>query len=72
MCVPVGFPGGTNGKESACQRERRKKGSLNSRIGKIPWGKTWQPIPVFWPRESPGQRSLAGYKSIGSQRVGHD
>ena len=28
--------------------------------------------PVFLPRESHGQRSLAGYKSSGLQRVGHD
>ena len=28
--------------------------------------------PVFLPREPHGQRSLAGYPSIRSQRVGHD
>ena len=27
---------------------------------KIPWGRTWQPTPVFLPRESSGQRSLVG------------
>ena len=26
-----------------------------------PWRRTWQPIPVFLPGESHGQRSLAGY-----------
>ena len=27
----------------------------------IPWRRAWQPISVFLPRESHGQRSLAGY-----------
>ena len=40
-------------------------------IGKILWRKKWQPIPVFSPGESQGQRILAGYRSIGSQRVRH-
>ena len=30
-------------------------------VGKIPWRGKWQPIPVFFPGESHGQRSLAGY-----------
>ena len=32
---------------------------------KIPWRRTWQPIPVFLPGESPGQRSLVGYSPWG-------
>ena len=36
-----------------------------------PLEKEWQPTPVFLPRESHGQRSLAGY-SHGVTRVGHD
>ena len=32
-----------------------------SRVRKIPWRRAWQPTPVFLPRESHGQRSLAGY-----------
>ena len=27
----------------------------------FPWRRKWQPTPVFLPRESHGQRSLAGY-----------
>ena len=27
--------------------------------GKIPWRRAWQPTPIFLPRESHGQRSLA-------------
>ena len=30
-------------------------------IGKIRWRREWQPIPVFFPGESHGQRSLEGY-----------
>ena len=29
-------------------------------VGKIPWRRKWQPIPVFLPGESHGQRSQAG------------
>ena len=34
-------------------------------VRKIPWRRKWQPIPVFLPGESHGQRSWVGY----SQRV---
>ena len=30
-------------------------------FGMIPWRREWQPIPVFLPGKSHGQRSLAGY-----------
>ena len=30
-------------------------------FGKNPWGREWQPIPVFLPGKRHGQRSLAGY-----------
>ena len=32
---------------------------------KTPWRRAWQPIPVFLPGESHGQRSLAGYSPGG-------
>ena len=41
-------------------------------IRKIPWRRARQPTPVFLPGESHGQRRLAAYWSIGSQRDGHD
>ena len=45
-----------------CRRPRFKPW-----VRKIPWGRKWQPTPVFFlPRESDGQRSLR------SQRVGHN
>ena len=38
-----------------------KRHGFNPLVRKIPWRRKWQPIPVFLPRESHGQRSLAGY-----------
>ena len=34
-------------------------------LGKIPWRREWQPIPVFLPGDSHGRRSLAGYSPWG-------
>ena len=34
---------------------------INPWVGKIPWRREWLPTPVFLPRESHGQGSLAGY-----------
>ena len=34
-------------------------------VGKILWRRKWQTTPVFLPRESHGQRSLAGYSPWG-------
>ena len=50
----LGFPGGSDSKESACSAGEQ---------GSIPesWRRAWQPTPVFLPGESHGQRSLAGY-----------
>ena len=36
---------------------------------KTPWRRAWQPSPLFLPGESHGQKSLVGYKSMGSQRM---
>ena len=34
-------------------------------VGKIPWRRKWQPIPVFLPGKFHGLRSLVGYSSWG-------
>ena len=34
-------------------------------VGKIPWRRDWQPIPLFLPGEFHGQLSLAGYSPWG-------
>ena len=48
----MGFPGGSGSKESACNAGDRSS---------ILWRRKWQPISVFLPGESHGQRILAGY-----------
>ena len=57
----VGFVGGANGKELACQCKRHKRRGFDPWVGKIPWKRAWQPTPVFLPEEFHGQRSLEGY-----------
>ena len=39
-----------------------------SRVGKIPWRRTWQPTPVFLPGKSHEQRSLVGYSPWGHKK----
>ena len=53
-----GFPGGSDGKESACNVGDP---GFTPWVGKIPWRRKWQPTSVFLPGKSYGQRSLAGY-----------
>ena len=52
------FPGSTSGKEPTCQCRRCR---FNPWSRKIPWRRASWPTPVFFPGESHGQRSLAGY-----------
>ena len=70
----IGFPGGTSGKEPACQSRRHKRCGFDPWVGKIPWRKAWQPTPVFLPGEPRGQRSLAAGEAhyTALHRVGHD
>ena len=63
--TPQGFPGGTSGKEPACQCKRYKKHTFSPWYGKIPWRREWLPTPVFLLKESQEQRSLAGYSPWG-------
>ena len=62
------FPGGSDGKESACQCRRSR---FDPWMRMIPWRREWLPTSVFLPGESHGQRNLVGYSSWGL-RVGHD
>ena len=68
----LGFPGGTSGKEPACQCRRRKRCEFDSWVGKIPWRRKWQPTSLFLPGESHGQKNLVGYSPWGRKRVGHN
>ena len=53
--VCLGLPLWLSGKESACNAEASRA------TGPIPWRKAWLLSPVFLPKESHGQRILAGY-----------
>ena len=67
-----GFPGGTSGKEPACQYRKHKRRGFDSWVGKIPWRRKWQPTPVFLPGEAPWTEEPGGLQSMGLQRVRHD
>ena len=63
MCCPTeGFPGGSDGEESACHAGDQ---GLIPGWRRFPWGREWQPTPVFWPGEFHGRGSLAGYSPQG-------
>ena len=64
--VFLGFPCGSAGKESACN-----KGDLGSipGLGRSPGGGHGNPTPVFLPGESHRQRSLAGYSPWGHKSL---
>ena len=62
---PLGA-GGSDCKESACQRKRL---GFDPWIGKIIWRRKWQLTPVFLPGKFQGHRSLAGYSPWSHERV---
>ena len=68
----MGFLGGASGKEPACQCRILKRCGLDPWVRKIPWRRAWQLALVVLLGGTHGQRSLVGYKSMGSQRVEHD
>ena len=45
--VYTGFPGGSSGKEAACQCRRIQRGGFDPWIGKIPWRWARKPTPVY-------------------------
>ena len=57
----LGAPWWLSAKESTCQCRRCRRLGFDPWVRKIPWKREWQPIPVFLPEKSHGQRSLVGY-----------
>ena len=45
-----------------------RRHEFNPWVGKIPWKRERQPIPVFLPRKLQGQKSLADYSPKGQKR----
>ena len=54
---------GTSGEESACQCRRCKAHCFETWVGKILWGRKWQPAPLLLPEKFHGQWNLAGYSA---------
>ena len=65
----LGFPGGSVSQKSACNAV--DLGSIPE-LGRSSWRRAWQPIPVFWPGESPWTEEPGGLQSMELQRVRHD
>ena len=64
ILLSTGFPGGSDGKASACNAG--DPGSIPE-SGRFPWRRKWQPTPVLLPEKLHGLRSLVGYSPRGSQ-----
>ena len=54
----MGFPGGSDGKESACNAEYL---GLIPGLGRSHWRREWLSTPVFLPGKCRGQKSMTGY-----------
>ena len=65
----MGFPGGSDGEESACN-----VGNLGSipGFGRAPGGGHGNPLQYSCLENPHGQRSLEGYTPWGSQKAGHN
>ena len=67
--VGKGFPGGSDGKASACNVG--DPGSIHG-WGRSPGEGNGNPLQLLLPGKFHGLRSLVGYSPMGLQRVGHD
>ena len=61
VCLSVGFPGASAGKESACNAGDL---GLIPGSGRFPWRRERLPTPVFWPREFRGLCHPWGRKEL--------
>ena len=62
----MGFPGGSDGKESACNA----RPTFDPWVGKIPWRRERQPTPAGIPAwRIPWTEETGGLQSMGSQRA---
>ena len=57
----LGFLGDSVSKESTYNARDIRDVGLILWVRKISWRRKWPPTPVFFPGESHGHRSLAGY-----------
>ena len=59
--VYLGFPCGSVVKRFCLKYRNHRKCRFEPWVRKMPWRRKWQTALVFLPRESLGQRNLAGY-----------
>ena len=64
-----GIPSGPSGEELASQCRRHKRCGFDPWVKKIPWRRAWQPMPLFLPGKSHGQRTLVGYGPWSSKEL---
>ena len=57
----MGFPGGAVVKNLPANAGDARDW-FNPWVGKMPWSRKWQPIPVFLPGKFHGQRNMEGCK----------
>jgi len=57
----MGFPCGSDGKESTC--------NVGDLSWEIPWSRAWQPTPVFFLENLHVQRRLVGYSPWGHKEL---
>ena len=65
------FPGGSDGKESACKKESADPGSIPE-SGRSPGEGNGNPLQYILARRIPRTEETGRLQSMGSQRVGHD
>ena len=65
-----GFPGGTVVKNLSANAEDTR--GFDPWVGKIPWKRKWQAIPVFLAWRIPLTEEPGGLQSTGPQGVRHD
>ena len=66
LIPPQSFPGGSDSKAFACNADRP---GFNPWVGKIPWRRAWQPMPVFLPGESPWTEEPGRYSALGGKQL---
>ena len=69
-----GLPRWLNSKVSACEFRSWRRRKFDPWVGKIPWRRKRQPIPVFLSGKSCGQKNLVGYSPRGhteSDKIEH-
>ena len=64
----LGLPGWLSGRIYLPMQEAEEM-QVRSLDRKIPWGRKWQPTPVFLPGKFHGQKSLVGYSPWGCKEL---